>query len=62
MITRWLIFTLIIFPAFLSAQENETADFSSLKINSTGADGDMLDFAISKDQRFIAVANEKKSD
>ncbi len=42
------------------AQDNETADFSSLKINTTGADGNMLDFAVSHDQRYIVVANEKK--
>lgn len=42
------------------AQDNEIADFSSLKINTTGSDGNMLDFAISQDQGFIVVANEKK--
>ncbi len=53
-----LIFNFLCFSIF--AQESETADFSSLKINSTDADGDMLDFAVSKDQRYIAVANENK--
>jgi hypothetical protein len=48
-------------PAILSAQSNtSTADFSSLRIMKEGSDGEMSDFAVSKDQRFIAVANENK--
>lgn len=44
----------------LLAQEREVADFSSIKIAAEGSDGNMLDFAVSKDQRYIAIANENK--
>lgn len=48
-------------PQLLTAQTNNgTADFSSLRIMKEGNDGEMSDFAVSKDQRFIAVANENK--
>ena len=42
------------------AQTNGAADFSSLRILKEGNDGEMSDFAVSKDQRYIAVANENK--
>ena len=42
------------------AQTNGAADFSSLRILKEGNDGEMSDFAVSKDQRYIAVAHENK--
>ncbi len=42
------------------AQTNSVADFSSLRILKEGNDGEMNDFAVSKDQRYIVVANENK--
>ncbi|MBS1558942.1 MAG: caspase family protein [Bacteroidetes bacterium] len=42
------------------SQTNETADFSSLRILSAGNDGAMQAFALSRDQRYLAIANEHK--
>lgn len=41
------------------AQTNWAAGFSSLRILKEGNDGEMSDFAVSKDQRYLVVANEK---
>ncbi len=59
---RSLVFTVSIFLLTGTAwgQDKVTADFSSLKIAAEGLDGDMLDFAVSKDQKYIAIANENK--
>jgi WD40 repeat protein len=54
------ILSFVLITTVLYSQENDVADFSSLKIHSEGNDGEMLDFAVSKDQRYIAVANENK--
>ncbi len=52
-------FTCLILSFSLFAQTNNgTADFSSLRILKEGNDGEMSDFAVSNDQRYIAVANE----
>ncbi len=51
---------LCLFSGSMLAQESETADFSALVIKSHGKDGEMLDFAVSQDQRYIAVANENE--
>lgn len=55
-----LFFTLIFLSFICSAQNSETADFSSLKILDPGDDGEMLDFALSRNERFYAIANENK--
>lgn len=55
--------TLLLFlaiPCLVTAQNNSAADFSSLRILKEGNDGEMSDFAVSKDQRYIVVANENK--
>jgi WD40 repeat protein len=57
---KTLAVALFLISPVLFAQSNETADFSSLRIAQAGNDGEMLDFAVSKDQRYIAVANENK--
>lgn len=44
----------------IMAQTTDATDFSSLRILKEGNDGEMSDFAVSKDQRYIAVANENK--
>ncbi len=47
-------------PSPLLAQTESSADFSSLRILKEGNDGEMNDFAVSKGQRYIVVANENK--
>lgn len=43
------------------AQTDDTAEFSSLRILNTGTDGHMQHFSISRDQRYIVIANENKN-
>lgn len=58
--TRLLFLILIIVFTSNPAWPQETAEFSSLAISSVGTDGEMLDFTVSTDQKYIAVANENK--
>jgi WD40 repeat protein len=53
----WLILVLISIQAL---SQDKAADFASLKIAAEGEDGEMLDFAVSKDQKYLAIANEHK--
>lgn len=50
----------IAFPFLVAAQNNGPAEFSALRVEKEGSDGEMSDFAISKDQRYIVVAHENK--
>jgi WD40 repeat protein len=56
-----LLLCFISLPMAMLAQTNGKADFSSLKILRDGNDGEMSDFAVSKDQKYIIVANANKN-
>lgn len=53
-----IILSITISYSVIAQTNNGTADFSSLRIMREGIDGEMNDFAVSKDQRYIVVANE----
>jgi len=61
---KQLFYPVLLAPLLLfhcaQAQNSETADFSSLAIQNAGNDGEMQDFALSPDKKYILIANENK--